>query len=129
MDRLEATDFAPGGGSVADAPLSLEAWLEAEQPDTATVVLRTDEDVEEHYSALIRQPRLIIEFAAFTDGRGFSHARKLRQLGFDGKLLASGDVLSDQLEFLRSCGFDEILGTAGGGAPEFPGFTVRYQAH
>jgi len=52
--------------------------------------------------------RLIaIRFARFTDGRGYSLARLLRErYGYRGELRAIGDVLRDQLYYLSRCGFD-----------------------
>jgi uncharacterized protein (DUF934 family) len=52
--------------------------------------------------------RLIaIEFLAFTDGRGYSSARLLRErYGWKGELRAVGDVLRDQIFFLSRSGFD-----------------------
>ncbi len=47
-----------------------------------------------------------VEFASFTDGRGFSLATQLRQYGFKGELRATGDFLLDQLNYLQRCGFD-----------------------
>lgn len=53
----------------------------------------------------IRMIRL--SFTSFADGRGFSVARRLRQLGFAGKLRASG-LLADQYAMARRAGFDEV---------------------
>lgn len=48
-----------------------------------------------------------LEFAKFTDGRAYSHARLLRERhGFKGELRAVGEVLRDQLSFMLRCGFD-----------------------
>ena len=48
-----------------------------------------------------------VDFPKFTDGRGFSIAFLLRsRLGYKGELRAIGDVLADQLFFLRRVGFD-----------------------
>lgn len=49
-----------------------------------------------------------ILFPAFNDGRGFTLARRLRAMGFAGRLRASGHVLSDQYAMARRCGFDEV---------------------
>jgi uncharacterized protein (DUF934 family) len=49
-----------------------------------------------------------IEFPNFTDGRGFSLARQLRMMGFQGRLRAVGQVLPDQYAMVRRCGFDEV---------------------
>ncbi|WP_273432750.1 DUF934 domain-containing protein [Chitinibacter tainanensis] len=46
------------------------------------------------------------EFPAFTDGRGFSIGRLLRErYGFTGELRAVGDVFKDTLNYLARCGF------------------------
>ena len=50
-----------------------------------------------------------IDFPKFTDGRGYTVAHRLRtQLGWTGSLRATGDVLPDQVFYLRRCGFDEL---------------------
>jgi uncharacterized protein (DUF934 family) len=52
---------------------------------------------------------IVILFPKFTDGRGYSLARKLRgQHGFTGELRATGDILFDQLQLLARCGFDSF---------------------
>ena len=51
---------------------------------------------------------LSVDFPAFSDGRGFSIARRLRALGFPGRLRASGPVIADQFGYLLQCGFDEV---------------------
>lgn len=55
-------------------------------------------------------PVIAIDFPQFTDGRGYSTARLLReQYGFAGELRAIGDVLRDQLFYLRQCGFNAFV--------------------
>jgi uncharacterized protein (DUF934 family) len=50
---------------------------------------------------------IAVDFPKFTDGRGFSIAFLLRsRLGYKGELRAIGDVLADQLFFMRRVGFD-----------------------
>ena len=49
---------------------------------------------------------VVLTFPKFADGRAYSQARQLRQLGFDGELRAIGDVLPDQLSFMIETGFD-----------------------
>jgi uncharacterized protein (DUF934 family) len=52
-------------------------------------------------------PLVAVDFPKFTDGRGYSIARLLRDRhGFRGELRAIGDVLRDQLFALSQCGFD-----------------------
>jgi len=52
-------------------------------------------------------PVIAVDFPKFTDGRGYSIARFLRDRHrFTGELRAVGDVLRDQLFALAECGFD-----------------------
>lgn len=50
---------------------------------------------------------IAIHFPKFSDGRGYSQARLLRErYGFKGEIRAVGDVLHDQLYFMARVGFD-----------------------
>ena len=50
---------------------------------------------------------IAVNFPKFADGRGYSTARLLRERhGFTGELRAIGDVLQDQLYYMKRCGFD-----------------------
>jgi uncharacterized protein (DUF934 family) len=49
-----------------------------------------------------------VDFPSFADGRGFSIARRLRLLGYRGRLRARGHVLADQYTMARRSGFDEV---------------------
>ncbi|MEM9049321.1 MAG: DUF934 domain-containing protein [Pseudomonadota bacterium] len=49
-----------------------------------------------------------VAFPAFSDGRGFSIARRLRGMGWTGRLRAAGPVIADQFAYLLECGFDEV---------------------
>ena len=51
--------------------------------------------------ALIR-----VAFPAFSDGRAFTIARRLRMMGYRGQLLAVGPVIADQYAMIRRVGFD-----------------------
>ena len=53
---------------------------------------------------------IAIDFPQFTDGRGYSHARLLRErYRYAGELRAIGDIERDQLYYLAQCGFDAFL--------------------
>ena len=57
-----------------------------------------------------RLPVIAIDFPQFTDGRGYSHARLLRErYHYAGELRAIGDIQRDQLYYLGQCGFDAFL--------------------
>ncbi len=47
-------------------------------------------------------------FPSFSDGRGFSVAKRLRQAGYEGTLRAVGPLLPDQCHFAERVGFDEL---------------------
>lgn len=74
-----------------------------------------------------------VHFPKFTDGRGYSIARLLRErYGYDGELRAFGDIGRDQIFFLNRVGFDSFLLGAGRSAEEalaaFDDFPEAYQA-
>lgn len=67
-----------------------------------------DTDPRELVQHFGRLGLISIDFPSFADGRGFSIAACLRDLGFGGRLRAEGPVISDQFGYLLSCGFDEV---------------------
>jgi uncharacterized protein (DUF934 family) len=53
---------------------------------------------------------IVLNFPKFTDGRAYSQARLLRtRFGYKGELRAEGEVLRDQLLFMRRCGFNSFV--------------------
>ncbi len=56
----------------------------------------------------VQRDFVAIDFPAMTDGRGFSLARRLRALGFQGRLRATGGLIADQYAMARRVGFDEV---------------------
>lgn len=46
-----------------------------------------------------------IDFPKYNDGRGFSHAAQLARHGFRGEVRAVGNVLIDQITFMKRLGF------------------------
>lgn len=75
--------------------------------DEAEVTLAPDTPLADLPSHLGRA-LIAIDFPAFTDGRGFSLARRLRELGFRGRLRAAGRLIADQYAMARRVGFDEV---------------------
>jgi uncharacterized protein (DUF934 family) len=49
-----------------------------------------------------------ISFPAFSDGRAFTIARRLRMMGYVGELRALGPVIADQYAMARRVGFDSV---------------------
>jgi uncharacterized protein (DUF934 family) len=73
-----------------------------------------------------------VTFPTFTDGRGYSIGRLLRErYGYKGELRAIGDVFRDQLFFLASCGFNAFALREGEDPKEalaaFADFSDAYQ--
>lgn len=78
--------------------------------DKLGVVLQPDQPPRSISQYLGSVSVIAINFPVFTDGRGYSYARELRdQWGFEGEIRAVGDVLVDQLYALRRCGFDAFV--------------------
>jgi len=74
------------------------------------VLVRPGDDPETLAPDLDRLPVIAVEFPAFTDGRGFSSARILREhLGYAGELRAVGNVLLDQIPLMIRCGIDAFV--------------------
>lgn len=97
--------------------LPLSVWIlrkDALTPRLAAgeigVWLDSFEEVDELLSSvddLNRLPVIGIHFPRFIDGRGYTLARLLRtRHGYRNQLRALGDVLRDQLFFMKRCGFD-----------------------
>ena len=72
--------------------------------------LESDEDPVLIADSLAAFSVIAVNFPQFTDGRGYSTARLLRErYGWKGELRAIGDIQRDQLYFLSRCGFDSFL--------------------
>jgi uncharacterized protein (DUF934 family) len=78
------------------------------QEDAHAVRVEAGEDVRKLIPHFARLRLVEIAFPRFRDGRGYSAARILRESGYAGELRAEGDVLVDQILFMRRCGFDSF---------------------
>lgn len=90
--------------AVADPAVTVDAL--AGQPEAVAVRLEPGDDARELLPRLLTLRLVEVNFPTFGDGRGYSAARILREAGYGGELRAVGDVLVDQLAFMRRCGFD-----------------------
>jgi uncharacterized protein (DUF934 family) len=95
------TDEAPEQPAV-----TLDAFLD--QTNATAVRLEPDDEPRALLPHLDRIALIEIAFPKFRDGRGYSSARILREAGYAGELRAEGDVLVDQIGFMRRCGFDSF---------------------
>ncbi len=72
------------------------------------VDLPNDRDPAELLPWFDRLAMIRIAFPAMGDGRGFSLAQRLRDLGFRGRLRAAGPLIADQMDAALRVGFDEV---------------------
>ncbi|MQY51220.1 DUF934 domain-containing protein [Rhodocyclus gracilis] len=109
-----ATEAMPDTPSLPSGPIlvPLALW----QAQRAALIARgtpvgvwldAGEDAAALANDLSQLDLIAVNFPKFTDGRGYSSARTLRErYGYRGELRAIGDVLLDQLFFMHRCGFD-----------------------
>jgi uncharacterized protein (DUF934 family) len=101
-----------------DATVSLSRWTAERDALRARagagvgrvgVRLQPHEEPDALAPDLAELPLVAIEFPKFTDGRGYSTARLLRErLGYANELRAIGYVLRDQLFYMLRCGIDSF---------------------
>jgi uncharacterized protein (DUF934 family) len=76
---------------------------------TFGVWLDSDETATAIAGDLASLPLVALNFPSFMDGRSYSTAAVLRNhYRYDGEIRAIGDVLRDQLFYLRRCGFSSF---------------------
>lgn len=116
--------------------LSIDALIELADSSNEVgfgVLVKPSDDVTRLEPYLYRLELVAVQFPAFNDGRGFSHASLLRdRLGYANELRAVGDVLIDQVPLMLRCGFDSFAvsnATALKRLAEkrLPGIDVHYQ--
>lgn len=91
----------------AQTRVTLERFLAHPEQPLASVHLSPDDDVGRLQPHLSRLAAVDVDFPAFTDGRGYTQAKILRdQFGFTGEIRATGDVGADQVHYLREVGCD-----------------------
>jgi uncharacterized protein (DUF934 family) len=110
--HLADDEPAPASGLVT---VSFARW----QLDEGTLRVRADKlglrlpntiEPKDIASDLDRFALIILNFPKFTDGRAYSQARLLRtRFHYKGELRADGNVLRDQLLFMRRCGFNSFV--------------------
>ncbi|MDH3265042.1 MAG: DUF934 domain-containing protein [Paracoccaceae bacterium] len=96
---------------VRDDGFHPDDWAEGFAPPAANARVRglalgPEADIEALDLAGVAAIR--IDFPKFSDGRGFTLARRLRAMGFEGRLRAAGHVIADQYAMARRSGFDEV---------------------
>ena len=131
----EAPTFVPAAGDVI---VPLAVWQAQRERLIARegrlgVWLAGNDDPEDIKADFEHFDVIAVQFPSFTDGRGYSIGRLLRQrYGWRGELRAFGDVQRDQLAYLTRCGFDAFVLREGEDADvalaAFNDFSEGYQA-
>ncbi|MDO9422467.1 MAG: DUF934 domain-containing protein [Herminiimonas sp.] len=105
-------------------------------PDRAGVKaiwISPDDDFESSMEWLDQMEVIAVDFPTFRDGRGYSIGYLLRtRYAWKGELRAIGDVLRDQLNYMRRCGFNVFVLRADkdirSALKSFNHYSVQYQA-
>ncbi len=105
---LSRSDEALPDQRPAIVPLAL--WQHHADRDDLAPWLPSDTELTPALAASLEKAALVaVDFPAFTDGRGYTLARLLRErFGYAGEVRAIGDVLIDQLYYMSRCGFDAL---------------------
>ncbi len=96
----------PAGDVVVPFARLLKEWEQlSKRPGKLGVSLGNVDRAEALAMFLPKLQLIELPFPAFNDGRAYSIARQLRQMGYRGELRATGNVLPDQLQFMLQVGF------------------------
>lgn len=100
---------------VRDAGFAADDWSagfaalgEVEETSVRALDVASSDDVSALAPHFERVGMIRVDFPSFADGRGFTLARRLRNMGYKGRLRAAGHVLADQYAMARRAGFDEV---------------------
>ncbi len=110
----------------------LSNMSDAQRMQVRAVWISPDDDFESSMDWIEKMEILAIDFPSFRDGRGYSTAYLLRKrYGWKKELRAVGDVLRDQLNYMRRCGFDVLVLRADkdirAALKSFNHYSVQYQ--
>lgn len=99
---------------VMDNGFSDDTWTggfagpEAQAANCQGVDLGPDAALDTLRNRLDKIAMIRVAFPSFADGRGFTIARRLRLMGYRGRLRAKGHMIADQYAMARRSGFDEV---------------------
>ena len=136
---LRVLETLPDGWQTSpDTAIPLKDWLrlkdEGQDLTGVGVVIDGATDLELVRAHLADLPAIALSFPQFKDGRCYSHARRLRAIwGYEGLLLAFGDVQRDQLLNMSRTGINGFYMRSDQDLQEslkaFSTYSVTYQYH
>lgn len=107
-----SVDDCTGDIPAGDVLIPFSVWTERKEElsnrSKIGIWLESNDEPETLEGQLGNIDIIAINFPKFGDGRGYSIARVVRRLGYEGELRAIGDVLRDQLFFMQRCGFNSF---------------------
>lgn len=109
---LPLSDLLDAKGNIAGGLLQQVYELLSEHTSRFGVWVTSDSDTEvltRIPEFLLQQDLIVIHLPAFTDGRGFSFAQTLRQLGYQGEIRMAGKFGRDQIAYLLRAGADSFV--------------------
>ena len=87
----------------------LKEWESLAEHDGRLGIIFTNIDRAEALALFLpRLALIVLPFPSFTDGRAYSLARQIREVGYTRELRAAGNVLPDQVQFMLQVGFDSF---------------------
>ena len=109
---LPLMDLLNADGKLAGGLLKQLSDLLTEHASRVGVWVTSDNDTETLVGLsefLLQQDLIVIHVPAFTDGRGFSYAQTLRQIGYEGEIRIAGKFGRDQIAYLLRAGADSFV--------------------
>jgi uncharacterized protein (DUF934 family) len=110
ISELSQEDELPVGNII----IPFDYWKEnqaicKQRDDNTAVCINGDNNTAELADYLDQFQLIALEFPAYKDGRCYSHARLLRdRYEYAGDIRAVGDVLRDQLFYMKRCGISSF---------------------
>ena len=109
---LPLSDLLDAKGNIAGGLLQQVRELLSEHASRFGVWVTSDSDTDvltRIPEFLLQQDLIVIHVPAFTDGRGFSFAQTLRQMGYQGEIRMAGKFGRDQIAYLLRAGADSFV--------------------
>ncbi|WP_201537328.1 DUF934 domain-containing protein [Psychrobacter immobilis] len=109
---LPFTDLLDNKGKIAGGLLQQLRELVHQHTSRVGVWVTSDSDTDVLVGVpefLLQQELIVIHVPVFTDGRGFSYAQTLRQIGYQGEIRMAGKFGRDQIAYLLRAGVDSFV--------------------
>ena len=109
---LPLTDLLDATGKLAGGLLQEVRDLVTQHSSRVGVWVTSDSDTDVLVGLpefLLQQDLIVIHVPVFTDGRGFSYAQTLRQIGYQGEIRIAGKFGRDQIAYLLRAGVDSFV--------------------